>query len=70
VFDDVFGQEHVDVCAYGNVLAATGLLHGLVSTELRPEELDYRDRDYEVIISVKAVKPVVAGLARTAAEGA
>jgi hypothetical protein len=46
----------VTVTSYGNVLAATAFLQGLAAEELHPEELDYRDPDYEVLISVRAVK--------------
>jgi len=31
-------------------------LYGIAQQELRAEELDHRDRDYEVIIAVRAVK--------------
>ena len=40
----------------GNVLAATAFLQGLSSRDLRPDELDYHDADYEVLITVRAVK--------------
>ena len=56
VFEDVFGPDNVAVQSYGNVLAATGLLHGLVSDELSTEELDSHDPNYEVTIAVKAIK--------------
>ena len=54
---EVFPENRLTVEAYGNVLASMAFLHGLVSSELRREELDYRDRDYEVTIVVRAVKP-------------
>lgn len=41
---------------YGNVLSATCALHGLAASELTTEELDYADRDYDVIVAVRAVK--------------
>jgi SAM-dependent methyltransferase len=56
LFESAFGPEHVRVHAYGNVLAATAFLHGILSTELTLEELDYCDPDYEVLIAVRAVK--------------
>ena len=59
LFEEVFPRPNVGVEAYGNVLTAIALLHGLATQELRKEELDYRDPDYEVIITVKAVKPEV-----------
>jgi hypothetical protein len=42
---------------YGNVLTAIALLHGLAAEELRQEELDYFDPDYEILVTVRAVKP-------------
>lgn len=65
-FDDVFRSENVTVDAYGNVLAATAFLHGIAAEELKPEELDLRDPDYEVLITVRAVK----GEARSQLPGA
>ena len=43
---------------YGNVLTATAFLHGLVQEELTRDELEYHDPDYEVIIGIKATKPI------------
>jgi hypothetical protein len=42
------------------VLVAIAFLHGLAEQELRPRELDHRDPDYEVLITVRAQKPVLA----------
>jgi SAM-dependent methyltransferase len=56
VFDRGFPQGDIRVEAHGNVLAATAFLHGLSGRELRPDELDHRDPDYEVLITVRAVK--------------
>ena len=57
VFEEVFPPNRVSVQAYGNVLAAVAFLHGLAATELRHEELDYCDPDYDILIAVRAVKP-------------
>ena len=58
LFSDAFpGQFSVD--AYGNVLSATAALQGLASEELTKEELDYGDRDFDVIIGVRAVRAEV-----------
>jgi len=57
LFEEVFPAANVTVEAYGNVLAAIAFLHGLAAEELKPHELEYRDRDYEVVITVRAVKP-------------
>ena len=55
-FECAFPQGDVRVQAHGNVLAATAFLQGLSSRELRPNELEYQDPDYEVLITVRAVK--------------
>jgi SAM-dependent methyltransferase len=57
LFEGVFPAPNVTVQAHGNVLAAIALLQGLASEELRQEELDYADPDYELLITVRAVKP-------------
>ena len=36
LFADEFGRENVATEAYGNVLAATGMLHGLAAEEIGP----------------------------------
>ena len=54
--EEAFGEGNVDVRSYGNVLSATAFLYGLAASDLRPEELDARDRLYEVTIGLRAVK--------------
>ena len=56
LFGEVFSADRVTIQAYGNVRAATAFLYGLATEELRCEELDYRDRDYELLITAKAIK--------------
>ena len=56
LFGDVFGDENVKVESFGNVLAATAFLHGLVAAELTEEELAFNDPDYPLTIAVRAVK--------------
>lgn len=46
----------MEVEAFGNVLTATALLHGLTVPELKQEEFEYQDPIYELLITVKAVK--------------
>ena len=58
LFTEVFPVSDVAVQAHGNVLAALAFLHGLVSEELQKDELDYFDPDYEVLITIRAVKPM------------
>lgn len=57
LFEEVFPAANVTVEAYGNVLAAITFLHGLATEELLQKELDHRDPNYEVSITVRAVKP-------------
>jgi glycosyltransferase involved in cell wall biosynthesis len=57
LFEEVFRGARISVEAHGNVLTASAFLYGLAAEELRQDELDYRDSDYEVIIAVRAVKP-------------
>jgi glycosyltransferase involved in cell wall biosynthesis/SAM-dependent methyltransferase len=44
------------VAARGNVLSAAAFLYGLSAAELRPEELDYDDPDYQLLITIRAGK--------------
>jgi SAM-dependent methyltransferase len=57
LFEEVFSAGDVTVSAYGNVLAAISFLEGLACEDLTPSELDARDRSYEVLIAIRAVKP-------------
>ena len=56
LFEEAFGDGNVSVDTDGSVLSAIAFLHGLAASELSAEELDFRDPDYEVVISVRAVK--------------
>jgi SAM-dependent methyltransferase len=56
LFEEAFPAGNVKIEVYGNVLAAISFLHGLVAEELSQEELDYHDPDYEVLITLRAVK--------------
>jgi hypothetical protein len=57
LFHEFFPAENVKVDARGNVLAAIACLHGLASEELRRQELDYHDPDFQVLVTIRAVKP-------------
>ena len=56
LMEEKFQPQDVRVHTYGNVLSATASLQGLVSTELSREELDHWDKDYELVIGVRAKK--------------
>jgi glycosyltransferase involved in cell wall biosynthesis/SAM-dependent methyltransferase len=61
LFEEAFPADDVHADGFGNVLAATAFLQGLAAEELSPTELDYRDPDYEFLITVAAVKSRAAG---------
>ena len=56
LFEEAFDAQRVSIEAYGNVLAATAFLHGLSAAELTEDELLHRDRDFEVLLAVRAAK--------------
>lgn len=56
LFGEVFGLDNTVIETYGNVLAACAFMHGLASHELTYEELDYNDADYQLMITVRAIK--------------
>ena len=56
LFEEAGPWDSLQVQAHGNVLAAIAFLHGLAVEELRREELDHYDPDYQVLITVRAVK--------------
>jgi len=57
LFEEVFPPSNVTVEAHGNVLTSIAFLQGLASHELSRQELDFCDQDYEVSITLRAVKP-------------
>jgi len=59
LFREVFPADNIDIQTYGNVLTSVAFLHGLSVDELHCEELDYVDPDYELLITIKAIKPTV-----------
>jgi SAM-dependent methyltransferase len=56
LFEETFSIGNVSVHPYGNVLAAISFLEGLACEDLKQSELDARDRSYEVLIAIRAVK--------------
>jgi SAM-dependent methyltransferase len=58
LFEECFPKENIQVCSYGNVLSSISFLEGLAAEDLRKSELDTYDPDYELIIAIRAVKPV------------
>jgi len=56
LFAGVFPEANVQVEAYGNVLTSIAFLHGLAVEELKPHELEAKDPDFEMLITIRAVK--------------
>ncbi|HEX2190953.1 MAG TPA: methyltransferase domain-containing protein, partial [Longimicrobiaceae bacterium] len=54
LFRDAFPGGEVEVEAHGNVLAASAFLYGLAAEELRARELDHRDPQYPMLVTVRA----------------
>lgn len=57
LFGEFFPPDNVELEAFGNVLAAISFLQGIAAEELRQKELDFHDPCYELLITVRAVKP-------------
>jgi SAM-dependent methyltransferase len=56
LFGDIFSPELVEVEGHGNVLTAVAALVGLAADELTVEELEHRDPEFEVLVSLRAVR--------------
>ncbi len=57
MFGEFFPADHLIIETFGNVLAATAFLQGLATQELQEDELNYHDPSYQVLITIRAVKP-------------
>lgn len=56
LFGDIFRSDKVWVEAFGNVLVGMAFFYGMASEDLTREELDFKDRDFETLITVRAQK--------------
>jgi SAM-dependent methyltransferase len=56
LFGDVYGADNVQVEAHGNVLSSACFLYGFAAEELSEAELAHRDEDFELLMTVRAVK--------------
>ncbi|MDO7885544.1 glycosyltransferase [Hymenobacter cheonanensis] len=54
---EFFADAEITVGSFGNVWAATAFLYGMGLSEVKQEELDYYDPQFQVINTIKAVKP-------------
>ncbi len=58
LFEEVFPAANLDIRTYGNIFTVIGSLHGLAACEVEPEELAYCDPKFELIIAVRAQRPL------------
>ena len=56
LFGEVFPSENVEIQAHGNLLTTLAFLCGLPAEGLRQEELNYHHPDFQLLITVRAVK--------------
>lgn len=56
LFEEVYGEGNVEVAAHGNVLTACAFLYGMAAEELTEEQLTVDDPQYELLITVRAVR--------------
>lgn len=56
MLSEVFGAGSINVETFGNVLVATAFLYAMGVSELKTEQLNYSDPQYQVIITAKATK--------------
>ena len=57
MFSECFPPDSIEIQAFGNVLTSIAFLEGLSFDELTQEELDHHDPRYEMLITIRAVKP-------------
>lgn len=58
LMDETFPRAEVTIVSHGNVLTATAFLYGLAAEDLKMRELRQDDPQYELVITVRAVKPM------------
>ncbi len=51
LFETIVPPGNITVKTYGNVKIATAFLYGLALHEVKPEDLDYNDNDYQMLIT-------------------
>jgi SAM-dependent methyltransferase len=57
LFAEFFPTENVEVESHGNVFALLTFLEGLALEEVSTKDLDYHDPPYELLITIRAMKP-------------
>lgn len=53
-----WARDNFEVRTYGNVMASIAYLHGLTTQELTAAQLDSHDPDYQLVLTIRAVKPL------------
>lgn len=57
MFEEVFGEGHVEIKIYGNALAATAFIQGLAVEDIfSVKKLMQEDNNFQLIIGIRAVK--------------
>lgn len=56
LMSEQFGDHAVGVRNYGNVLTATAFLYGLAESDLTPQDYDYNDPQFPVIVAARVQK--------------
>jgi SAM-dependent methyltransferase len=56
VLSEVFGEEHVEITAFGNAVAATAFLYGLAAEEIDPADLGWHDPDCPMLYCARATR--------------
>jgi SAM-dependent methyltransferase len=56
ILGEFFPENSIGVDAKGNVLVAAAFLYGMGGDELTPEEYEFRDPDYQFMLTARAVK--------------
>jgi SAM-dependent methyltransferase len=56
LFEGVFGAPNVTVETEGNALVSAAFLYGMTAGDFTAKELDVRDEDYQLVITVRSVR--------------
>ncbi|HYR84147.1 MAG TPA: methyltransferase domain-containing protein [Terriglobia bacterium] len=56
LFEAAFSKDAIQIQSHGNALVASAFLHGLAMEEMRQEELDFNDPDYQLLITVRGIR--------------
>jgi len=57
LFEEVVDKKYIDVSTYGNVKTAAAFLYGYAEHEFSKKDLDYNDKNYQLIVTAIIQKP-------------